>query len=156
MANARTQFDALASSLQQHGEATQGLLAGRACLSLEGEPFLVLYRENVAFRLAGSALTHALALAGATGFDPMKPDDRNAIAPGWVLVPVAHWSSWEHYAQEAMRCVRLARTQNVSWHAPLPAPEPAAEAPPTSAQSLSDRAAAAIKSGFGFELKQDG
>ena len=156
MANARTQFDALASSLQQHDEATQGLLAGRACLSLEGEPFLVLYRENVAFRLAGSALTHALALSGATGFDPMKPDDRNAIAPGWVLVPVAHWSNWEHYAREAMRCAHLARSQNVSWQAPPPAPEPAAAAPPSSAQSLSDRAAAALKSGFGFELKHDG
>jgi hypothetical protein len=156
MANARTQFDALASSLQQHDEATQGLLAGRACLSLEGEPFLVLYRENVAFRLAGSALTHALALAGATGFDPMKPDDRNPLAPGWGRVPVAHRSNWEHSAREAMRCAHLARSQNVSWQAPPPAPEPAAAAPPSSAQSLSDRAAAAMKSGFGFELKHDG
>lgn len=155
MANARTQFDALASALQQHSEATQGLLAGRACLSFEGEAFLVLYRENVAFRLAGSALTQALALAGASSFDPMKPDDRNAIAPGWVLVPVAHWPSWEHYAQEAMRCVRLAHTQNLSWQVPPPPPDPVDAAPPSSAQSLSDRAAAAMKSGFGFDLKQD-
>lgn len=157
MANARTQFDALASSLlQQHDEVTQGQLAGRASLSFEGEAFLALYRENVAFRLAGSALARAMTLAGASGFDPMKPDDRNTIAPGWVLVPVAHWSSWEHYAQEAMRCARMAKMQNVSWQAPPPAPEPTAAAPPSSAQSLSDRAAAVLKSGFDFDLKQDG
>lgn len=157
MANARTQFDALASSLlQQHDEATLSQLAGRPAISFEGDAFLVLYRENVAFRLAGGALARAMALAGASGFDPMKPDDRNAIAPGWVLVPVAHWPSWENYAQEAMRCVRLAQTQNVSWQAPLPPPEPTAAPPPSSAQSLSERAAAVMKSGFGFDLKQDG
>ena len=156
MANARTQVDALASSLlQQHDEVTEGQLAGRPGLLFEGEAFLVLYRENVAFRLAGSALTRAMALAGATGFDPMKPDDRNAITPGWVLVPVAHWPSWESWAQESMRCMRLAHTQNISWQAPPPSPEPAPEPPPSSAQSLSERAAAVMKSGFGFDLKQE-
>ena len=156
MANARTQFDALASSLQQQGEATQGQLAGRSCLSFEGEPFLVLYHEGVAFRLAGSAQTHALNLAGASGFDPMKPDDRTATTPGWVLVPTAHWADWVHYAHEAMRCVRLAQTQNVSWQAPPAAPDPVAAPPPSSATSLSERAAAVMKAGFGFDLKQDG
>lgn len=156
MANARTQFDALAASLLQQDEATEGQLAGRPCLSFEGDPFLVLYRENVAFRLAGSALTRALGLAGATGFDPMKSDDRNAIAPGWVLVPVAHWPSWDAFAQEALRCVRLAQTRNLSWQVPSPAAtDPAPEAPPSSAQSLSERAAAVLKSGFDFDLKQD-
>lgn len=157
MANARTQFDALASSLLlQHDEVTQASLAGRPCLSLAGEAFLVLYRENVAFRLAGNALARAMALAGATGFDPMKPDDRNAIAPGWILVPVAHWPLWESLAQDAMASARRAQVQNVSWQAPPPTPEPGAEQPPSSTQSLSDRASAALKSGFGFDLKQDG
>jgi hypothetical protein len=124
--------------------------------TIEGAPFLVLYHEGVAFRLAGSAQTRALALAGASGFDPMKPDDHTATVPGWVLVPTAHWPEWEHYAHEAMRCVRLAQTQNVSWQTPPPAPDPVAAPPPSSATSLSERAAAVMKAGFGFDLKQDG
>ena len=154
MASARTQFDALASSLlQQHEAVTQGQLAGRPCLSFEGEPFLVLYRESVAFRLAGRALVRAQALSGAGGFDPMKPDDRTAGAPGWTLVPVAHWPDWTAYAQDALSCVQRAQTQNVSWQAPPPAPEPPVATPPSSTQSLSERAAAAIRSGFGFDLE---
>ncbi len=156
MANARTQFDALAASLLQHGEATRGQVAGRSCLSFEGEPFLVLYHEGIAFRLAGSAQTRASGLDGARGFDPMNADDRSASVPGWVLVPTAHWAEWETCAHDAMHCMRRAQTQNVSWQVPPAAPAPVAAPPPSSATSLSERAAAVMKAGFGFELKQDG
>ena len=152
MANARTRFDALAAYLQQHREASLGRMYGKACLFFEGEPFLVLHHESVAFRLAGRALGQALALAGATGFDPLKPDEPPPGRPGWVLVPTAHFLSWDRLAMDSMRCIRLARLQNVSWQPPAPAPPPAVAAPPSTAQSLGERVAAIMKSGFGFGL----
>jgi len=97
MANARTQFDALASSLQQHGEATQGQLAGRSCLSFEGEPFLVLYHEGVAFRLAGSAQTRALGLSGAENVGAVVS---SAQAPRTASMSVAVRASGKRPARE--------------------------------------------------------
>ena len=152
MANARTRFDALAAYLQQHREASQGRMYGKSCLFFEGEPFIVLHHESVAFRLAGRALTQALALKGVTGFDPLKPDEPPPGRPGWVLVPTAHFLAWDRLAMDSMRCIRLAKVQNVSWNLPPPAPPAPALAPPSTAKSLGDRVAAIMKSGFGFGL----
>ena len=152
MANARTRFDALAAYLQQHRDASQGRMYGKPCLFFEGEPFIVLHHESVAFRLAGRALAQAMALKGATGFDPLKPDEPPPGRPGWVLVPTAHFLTWDRLAMDSMRCIRLAKVQNLSWKLPPPPPPPPVTAPPSTAKSLGDRVAAIMKSGFGFGL----
>lgn len=152
MANARTRFDALAAYLQQHRDASQGRMYGKSCLFFEGEPFIVLHHESVAFRLAGRALAQALALQGATGFDPLKPDEPPPGRPGWVLVPTVHFLAWDRLAMDSMRCIRLAKVQNVSWKPPPPAPPSPVTAPPSTPKSLGDRVAAIMKSGFGFGL----
>jgi hypothetical protein len=155
MANARTRFDALADYLQQHHEAQQGQCFGKRCLMFEGEPFIVRHRDSVAFRLSGNALTQALAMNGASAFDPARPDEAAAGKPGWVLVPTAHFLVWDRLATEALRCVRLAQVQNVSWQV-APAPPKAPDvAPSSTTQSLGDRVAAIMKSGFGFGLSKD-
>lgn len=152
MANARTRFDALASYLLQHHEAIQGQMWGKHCLFFRNEPFIVLHQHCVAFRLSGRALNHALAMAGATPFDPLHPDKPPPGRPGWVLVPTAHFLAWDRLAMDSMRVIRLAQTQHVSWQPP-PAPPPVpTTTPPSSAKSLGERVAAIMKSGFGFSL----
>lgn len=152
MANARTRFDALSSYLEQHHAASPGLMFGKRCLFFEGEPFIVLHRESVAFRVSGRALSHALAMKGTTGFDPLKPDEPPPGRPGWVLVPTVHFLAWDRLAMESMRCIRQAQAQHVSWQPLAPAPPPPTIAPASTTTSLADRVAAIMKSGFGFGL----
>jgi len=153
MANARTRFNALAAYLQQHREATQGRMYGKICLFFENQPFIVLHQDSVAFRLNGRPLAQALALKGAVGFDPLKPDEPPPGRPGWVLVPTMHFLTWDRLAMDSMRCMRLAKTQNVSWQPPAPTPPPTPPpAPASTPKSLAERVAAILKSGFGFGL----
>jgi hypothetical protein len=104
MANARSRYEALAAFLQQYKGAQIGRLYGMPCLLFDGEPFMMLHRESVAFRLNGRALTNALGLSGSTGFDPLHPDQPPPGRPGWVLVATAHFLSWDRLAVDAMRC----------------------------------------------------
>ncbi|MBX3689567.1 hypothetical protein [Dokdonella sp.] len=152
MANARTHFDFLSSYLQRYSEATRGTLAGRPCMSWHNTPFMTLFGQSVAFRLAGHGLVRALALPGASGFDPFKPDEPPPGKPGWVLVPATHWASWDRCALDAIRCLRLAQSQHVSWHVPPAPPEPPPAPPPSTPKSLAERVAAIMKSGFSFGL----
>lgn len=152
MANARTQFDYLASYLQRYSGAQRGMLAGRPCLTWHQTPFVMLFRDSVAFRLSGHALVRAMALSGASGFDPFKPDEPPPGKPGWVLLPARHWAAWDRCALDAIRCLRLAQEQHVSWHMPPPPPEPPPAPAPSSSQSLAERVAAIMKRGFSFGL----
>lgn len=152
MANARSRYEALATYLEQQRGAKRAHLYGMPCLLLEGEPFIMLYRANVAFRLSGRALKHAMEMAGSTGFDPLHPDQPPPGRPGWVLVATAHFLSWDRLAMDAMRCAQLAKQQHVSWQPP-PAPPPPVAAPAQSTpKSLAERVAAVMKSGFRFSL----
>jgi hypothetical protein len=153
MANARTRYDALAEYLVRHREAKEATLYGRPCLAYQGHPFMLLTSKGVAFRLHGRPLTAALALSGATGFDPLKPDQPQPGRPGWVLVPVTHFVSWDRLAMEAMRCVRVAESQHVAWKPAPPPPEPPPAPPPSSGDSLAARVANILKNGFGISLK---
>jgi hypothetical protein len=152
MANARSRFDTLADELQQH-EATQRMLYGRHCLCIDGEPFLMLHKEGVAFRLSGRALAAGSALPGAAAFDPLTPDQPSQSRPGWVRLPVEQFSRWDEFAHAAMHWVRLAQSRNVSWQRPVAAAD-AGDAPPSTPDGLAKRAAATLKSGFGFELSK--
>ncbi|WP_306580718.1 hypothetical protein [Dokdonella sp.] len=153
MANARTQFDYLASYLQRRDERVRlGRIAMHHGLLFEHHPFVILYRNSVAFRVAGRALTQALALPGSTGFDPLKPDEPPPGKPGWVLVPAAHWAAWNRLAIDSMHCLQRAQDHHVSWRVPPPPPEPAPTPPPSTPKSLAERVAAIMKSGFSFGL----
>ncbi len=155
MANARMQFDTTASYLlRRHERVRMGIVAGRQCLLFDGKPFMLLYRQSVAFRLSGRALTHTLALSGASGFDPLKPNEPPPGKPGWVLVPETHWSTWNRCALEALHCVILAQSQHVSWQTPQKPPEPPPAAPPSTPKSLAERVAAILKAGFSFGLQR--
>ena len=151
-ANARSRYEALAAFLQQYKGAQIGRLYGMPCLLFDGEPFMMLHRESVAFRLNGRALTNALGLSGSTGFDPLHPDQPPPGRPGWVLVATAHFLSWDRLAVDAMRCASLAKQQPVSWKPPPEPPPPPPMPPRSTPKSLAERVAAVMKSGFGFGL----
>lgn len=155
MANARTQFNAIAAALQQH-EVTQRLLYGKQALYLENLPFVLMHRDAMGFRLSGRALADALALEGVTEFDPTAPDEATQTVPGWVRVPSQHFRAWDALAQQAFGFVQLALIQGVAWRVPDGASSPMVEAPPMDADRLAERAAAALKGGFEFELSKDG
>lgn len=155
MANTRTRFDAIAAALQAH-EVTQRLLYGKQALFFEDRPFMLLHRDAAAFRLSGRVLADALALEGTTTFDPAAPEEATQSVPGWVRVPGAHFLRWDDLANEALRCAQLASTQPVPWRVPDGPSAAPVETPPMDADAIAARAAAALKSGFGFELVKDG
>ena len=153
MANARTQFDYLASYLQRRDERVRlGRIAMHHGLLFEHHPFVILHRNSVAFRVAGRALTQALALPGSSGFDPLAPDEPPPGKPGWVLVPATHWAAWNRLAIDSMHCLQRAQDHHVSWQVPVAPPPPPPAPPPSTPKSLAERVAAIMKSGFSFGL----
>jgi len=103
MANARSSFDALREMLAHEHEATIGLYYGKPA-ALTGELAFICFHHNAcAFRLHGRAREHALAIAGARRFDPLKPD---AEGGDWVMVGAANAYNWEKLALEALRCTK--------------------------------------------------
>ena len=154
MANARTQYDALAETLVRAHGARLGTLYGRACLVLDDAPFMQLSNAGLAFRLHGHPLAEALALPGARRYDPFEPANLQAARAGWVYVPATHHAQWERLAHDAIRCAEAARTQQVSWTVPSAPATPAAPPAPAPAKTLAERAAAAIDKGFDFDLER--
>lgn len=145
MANARSQFDMISSYLQRVHDAQGGLLYGKPCVMLQGQAFVAYQPDSMAVRLHGRALAQTLALPGACGWDPLRPE---SSSPGWVLVPGTHALRWNRLALEALRCAREASERRVSYVAAPPPPPPEQEAPASNPQSLAQRVSAAIASGF--------
>jgi hypothetical protein len=150
MANARTRFDTFASYLQRQHNATLGQFYGKPAVFWRGEPIATYYKEAVAFRLNGRALTQALTLSGTRGYDPLHPDHPPPGWPGWVYVPVVHFLRWDRLCLEAMRCLQHAKdSARVTWEVPPgpPAP-PADQKPPSPPDSLANRVASFLKGGL--------
>jgi len=145
MANARSQYDMISSYLQRVHDAQAGLLYGKPCVMLQGNAFAAYQPDAMAFRLHGRALTQALALPGAGGWDPLHP---GGSSPGWVLVPPEHALRWNRLALEAVRCAREATERRVSYVAAPAAPAASQDPPASNPQSLAQRVSAAIASGF--------
>lgn len=144
MANARTQFDAIAGYLERTHEARTGQLYGKPAIFLNGQAFAAFALEAMAFRLHGRALAQAQTLPGARSWDPLRTQGATS---GWVAIPATQALRWNRLALDALRCTREAGERRVSYAAP-PAP-PTIQAPPASTPaSLAQRVAAAIASGF--------
>jgi hypothetical protein len=143
MANARSAADALFAKLQQH-EATESSAWGKRCLAFEGEPFAMMHRDGLAVRINGRHLTDALKIEGSIEFDPVNPEEATMTRPGWVRLPAAAFGQWERYAVAALEAAREARWKNVSWQVPQASTTEVAAATPSSADSLAERAKAAL------------
>jgi hypothetical protein len=144
MANARTQFDAIAAYLERAHEAHVGQLYGKPSISLNGQPFASFANEAMAFRLHGRALVQAQNVPGARGWDPLRGQ---GSSPGWVMIPAAQALRWNRLALDALRCTREAGERRVSYTIPETSP-PTAAPPQSTPSSLAQRVAAAIAAGF--------
>jgi hypothetical protein len=142
MANARTQFDAISAAMQQH-EVAQRLLYGKQALYLSDLPFMLMHRDAVGFRLSGRALADALALEGATAFDPTAPDEATQTVPGWVRVPAQHFRAWDALAEQALGFAQLALSEGVSWRVPESRVSPEVAAPTATCRTSTRKPAAA-------------
>jgi hypothetical protein len=144
MANARTQFDAIAGYLERVHEVRADQLYGKPSISLNGHAFAVYANEAMAFRLHGRTLAQAQSLPGARGWDPLRGQ---GSSPGWVLIPAAQALRWNRLALDALRCMREAGERRISYA--IPQRPPQVEAPPPSTPlSLAQRFAAAVAAGF--------
>lgn len=144
MANARSACDALFATMLQQHEATESSAWGKRCLAFEGEPFALMHRDGFAVRVNGRALADALGIDGSVEFDPLNPDEATMTRPGWVRLPASAFGHWERFAVAALEAAREARWKNVSWQLPLTAPATVEAAAPSSPDSLSARAKAAL------------
>jgi hypothetical protein len=144
MANARSQFDAIAGYLERTHEARALQLYGRPALSLGGNAFAAFANEAMAFRLHGRALVQAERLAGARAWDPLHG---HGSSPGWIWVPASQALRWNRLALDAVRCAREAGERRVSYAVPQVPPQVEAP-PPSTPTSLAQRFAAAVAAGF--------
>ena len=145
MANARTQFDAIAGYLERAHEARAEPLYGKPALSLNGHAFAAFANESMAFRLHGRALAQVQGLPGVRGWDPLRGQ---GSSPGWVLIPASQALRWNRLALDALRCAREAGERRVSYTVPQVTPPPADAPPPSTPSSLAQRFAAAVAAGF--------
>lgn len=144
MANARSAGDAVFATLLQQHEATESSAWGKRCLAFEGEPIALMHRDGFAVRVNGRHLADALKIEGSVAFDPVNPDEATMTRPGWVRLPASAFLHWERYAVAALEAAREARWKNVSWEVPVAPSMQSDEAAPSSAESLGERAKAAL------------
>jgi hypothetical protein len=85
-----------------HPEVVSGSMFGMPCAKVTGKAFMGAYGGGVVFKLDPDARERALALPGATLFDPMGGRPMRE----WVVVPSAHQAAWTELAEAALAKVR--------------------------------------------------
>ncbi|UWX62053.1 hypothetical protein N0B40_07115 [Chryseobacterium oranimense] len=96
MTETEKHFAELAASIP---EAQQGKMFGALCLKApNGKAFLLSKNGNIAIKLSGEFLEEALALNGASIFEPSEGKKMN----GWVQIPDEHQSRWKNFAESAL------------------------------------------------------
>jgi hypothetical protein len=100
MAKAQEVFHQLASLLP---DAKESSMFGAPCLKVpSGKAAIMLYREDMVFKLEGEALKNALNLPGAHLFNPMGDRPMG----GWVQLSLTHQDKWLEYAKKAFDYVK--------------------------------------------------
>ncbi len=88
-------YQAAASAV---ADARSGSLFGKPCFKLHGKAFVCFFQDQMVFKLTGDSHTEALALAGASLFDP---SGKGRPMKAWVQVPADHSPQWPALAQQA-------------------------------------------------------
>ena len=83
-------------------DAKPGKMFGAACIKApNGKAVALFYKEQMVFKLNGTAETEALSLDGSEVFDPMGSRPMG----GWIQVPFDYADRWHSFAIEAMKYV---------------------------------------------------
>ncbi len=90
-----TQYLAIGRSISG---ATESQLFGKPCFKIEGKAFICYFAACMVFKLSGATHIAALALDGATLFDP---SGKGRPMKAWVQVPASHQEQWTALARAA-------------------------------------------------------
>jgi hypothetical protein len=100
MTKAEETFHRIAADIP---DSKEGRMFGALCIKApNGKAGVMFYRDAMVFKLTGDELQQALALSGATLFDPAG----GRPMKGWVQVPFEHATVWHRLAPIAMDGVR--------------------------------------------------
>ena len=95
------------NTLAKQLEATEGIeigqMFGMPTLKFNGKAFAGLFNGEMTFKLTGAPHAEAMALNGATLFDPMGT---GRVMKEWVQLPIAQSKYWDRIAREALAYVR--------------------------------------------------
>ena len=84
-------------------DAKKGKMFGSQCIKApNGKAAVILYKEDMVFKLNPAEMNEALSLDGAHIFSPMDGRPMN----GWVQLSPAYADRWEEFARRALNYVR--------------------------------------------------
>lgn len=79
-----------------------GKMFGKMCYKVpSGKAAVVLYHNDMVFKLTAEQQQEALKLSGAHVFEPMAGRKMN----GWIQIPEQHSARWNEYAKKAVAYV---------------------------------------------------
>lgn len=97
---ATEQYDAIGRSMP---DSRPGVMFGVPCYEVGRRPYIMLYEKQLVCKLFGEAHAEALALPGASLFNPRG----NARPMGnWVQLPFAQAEHWKRFARLAFEFVQ--------------------------------------------------
>jgi hypothetical protein len=103
--DANTTYDAVADDLVTAG-ATRARMFGMPSLKIGGKAFAGYSQGALVVKLRGEAHAQALALAGATLFDPMGGRPMKE----WVVIPPEHADRWAEFGHMALATMATAQS----------------------------------------------
>ncbi len=101
MTNEETLYTAIGQKLTG---AVQSQMFGKPCFKISGKAFICFFRNEMVFKLCGDDHKEALALEGATSFDP---SGKGRPMKEWVQVPAVHSALWTTFASAAVEYVKV-------------------------------------------------
>jgi hypothetical protein len=95
---ARAAYDRVAAELVDRDGATAGQMFGMPCLKVRGKVFAGFHHGAMVFKLGADDLAQALALPGASQFDP----GMGRPMKQWAQVPGDHADRWGELGRRAL------------------------------------------------------
>jgi hypothetical protein len=99
-ADPRAEYDSVVAEVTSTSPSVSSKMFGMPCLKNDlGKAYAGYYGGAMVFKLGGSAHSKALALPGASLFDP---SGRGRPMKEWVVVPAEHSGAWLDLARDAL------------------------------------------------------
>ena len=83
--------------------AEESQMFGKPCFKIKGKAFICFFQNEMVFKLTGDVHKEALALKGASLFDP---SGKGRAMKEWVQLPFTHSKHWEKFAKAACEYVK--------------------------------------------------
>ena len=104
MSNAVAEYQKLVAGLSAIQGVAVGQMFGKACVKINGKAFVCQHKEAVVFKLNGAHHQKAIALKGATLWDP---SGKGRPMKEWVALPATESKHFPVFANAALAYVNL-------------------------------------------------